>query len=461
MTRAALALFALALFALPALAVDVIELKGGGTIRGEILEETERIVVIKPTFGGRIELDRARILSISKVESIGPKDLDAPKEGEDEAAAAAAVAEKAGFLLYDRARMLRGYQVARRLQRDGLVVFETETVFFGSESEPRLWLRIHETCGPDLEPRSFVYRERVGDGSELLRTGEIEEGRLRLVEVRRGEKQTRSMLVPTGLRFASAARRELFRRPDGIPDEGTEVTVFDPISGEAVAERWTRAGVESLEWDGRAVDVAVLLVTRRGATSEWRVAESGLVLAAELNGPDVTIVRVPFDRVEKLMTDGDLEDAAAGRLVNTHADLRHGFRIRKPGSDWEFQAGRGDRLIELAEPRQLFAYVAVLRDGRIPEGTELATFAGNVERLLADRSEGFVKESETFGTLAGEKAIRLVARHRNKGEDLRSLVVIAKRGDIGWVIAASCPVKYFDRAKPVFEGIVATFAWLE
>jgi len=286
MIRPALTLLALSMFAVSAFAIDVIELKGGGTIRGEIVEESDTIVIIKPTFGGSIELERSRILSISQV---------AASDVEDKPTDASKVEDRAGYLLYDRARALKGYQVIRRLRRDDAIIFETETMFFGGEKEPRLWLNIHEECGPDLEPRSFVYREKVGDAAEFLRTGRIVEGRLEITEVRRGEERKRSMLAPAALRFASAARREIFKRPDSLADDGVEITVFDPIQGEPVTERWTRVGSESVEWERKAIDATVFRVMRRGAASEWRVTATGMVLAAELNGPHVTIVRVPFE----------------------------------------------------------------------------------------------------------------------------------------------------------------------
>jgi hypothetical protein len=439
------------------LADDVLRLRNGAEIRGRIVEETDDAVTVDLRIGGRMTVARSQIEEIRR--GAGEPAKPAEPGGKME--------REGTFLVLGPGAKLEGWRITRTYRRDDDRLFESETGFLAEGEQPAVRIHLVEVAGPDLSAKAFTYREKVGERKEFLRHGEIDGEELRITEIRDGVSKGRTVPFPAGTWLPAAARAfVLGKRADLDGEKGLDTPVFDPVTGAFATIRWTAGGSETVEDSGgKPVEVAVLRAERAGVASEERLATDGRTVSAELNGPSLRAVAVPADRVERLRKDGATPEgeaspeAGAEAPGDKHVDLEAGFSIRKPGSDWTFEAGSGYRRVTLRN-LDLFAYVDVLRDTSIPRGTKLETLALNLQQRLAVDSEEFTKDADGFTKLGGERAYFLTARSRLKGEEVRSLVVACLHGDVAWIVIAACPVDYFEKGKPVFERIAASFAFL-
>jgi hypothetical protein len=451
--RGALLAAALCLLAVASVAGDRIVLTNGREVRGRIVEETDEKVVVELAMGGRMEFARSRVKEIVRDAAPEESGADEPEDRSGE------LTTEATFLVYGPERRLRGWRRTREYRRGEERLFESVTAFLEDGDEPAVRVHVVEVAGPDLSPRAFTYRENVEGKPEFLRRGEVSGTSMRVSEARLGDVKARSIPFPSGTSFPAAARAAALARRGELRGE-VETAVFDPVSGDFETIVWSYGEPETVEHDGRPVEVTVLRSRRGRILSEERIGPDGRTVTAELNGPSLVAVAVPPERVDRLERGEEPEGREAEEIENRRADLEAGFAVRKPGPRWTFERGEGMRRLTIKNLDR-FAYVDILRDTSLPRGTLLETFALNLERRLAAESEEYRKESDGFGTLGGERAYRLECTSRRKGERIRSLVVATIHEGRAWIVIAACPVDYFGEARKVFDEILESFEFLE
>jgi hypothetical protein len=446
--RLAMLAILLAVFAGSAAAGDVIHLKGGGEIRGEILSETDEVVKIRLAIGGSMDVLRSRIREIVRgQEEAKPAAPERRTEATD------------SFLIYEGGTNLVGWRQVRSYRRDDARLYESETVFVGEDAKPLVRVHIVETVAGDGTMRSFNYREKTGDGPERVKRGEVVGEVLNLTETFRGKVTRSSIPIQKGSRLPSAARAFVLERLGDLKGE-LETPVIDPVTGTVVVIRWTVGKKETMKRGGKEVEVKVIRATKNDVTSVERLDSEGRTISVELNGPSLVAVAVGREKIAKMKSGKGVESRVAGALQNTHLDREAGFSIDKPDATWAFEPGSGMCLVTLKHAKT-FSYVDVLRDTSVPKGTQLETLALNVQRWLAANSEKFTKESDGYAEAGGERAYHLVAHSIIKGEEIRTRVVAVIHDDVAWIVAASCPAAYFKRLGPIFERIVASLEFAE
>ncbi len=113
------------------------------------------------------------------------------------------------------------------------------------------------------------------------------------------------------------------------------------------------------------------------------------------------------------------------------------------------------------ENLRYFAFVDIFVLPELPEGGLVTSLSVEMERRFSAASEEFKKISDGFTEVGGERACEIVASSRNKGEELRSLLVGFLHGKQTWLVAMASPRAYFERALPEFREILRSFRFLE
>jgi hypothetical protein len=425
---------------------DVIRFSNGRSVTGRIVAESATEVTIRLAGGGNLTVARALIEEILR--DVDPTAPDVPGEVE-------AVLRSERFFLWSGDRRLGVRTLTSRRLRGGDLQFEEESVFLKADGSEDVRVRTVERSGPDLAPREVLYRETSGAGAFLLQ-GQVRGSMLEIALSLPGEKKSLSLRLPEGVRLPLGAREAALRAPDGLA-EPFEAPVFDPRDQNFSRHRYALLGERRADFEGAAVQVRVLS-RRRGerVPEEIWIDTAGRCLTEEVNGPPVVAVLSSRERVEAFLSGRTV--APSGDEVRARPEFvlpEAGFRVTRPTLSWTFEAPpAGSRRILSMENLRYFAWADFLMVPGVPEGGLLPALAVEMEKRFAASSEDFRKLGEGSLQVDGVPAVRMVVKSRNKGEDLRSLLVGFVRGERTFYVAIACPEAEFDRALPEFEAIV-------
>lgn len=154
--------------------------------------------------------------------------------------------------------------------------------------------------------------------------------------------------------------------------------------------------------------------------------------------------------------------AGLPRAANRYADPDLGFSIEFPYG-WMVQAIKDNRdtaTIGVAglsplDTQPLMA-VAVGVDN-LPPGIGLEMYCEVFLGVIKARYEGYREFERTRARLAGLPARRVVFSYRQEQVDLKAICYITVKADKGYSLTCLTALEDFDRAVPVFEGIISSF----
>jgi hypothetical protein len=446
-------LAALILLVGSALAEDVIRFKNGRSITGRIVSESKESVTIELEGGGRLDVPRELILEVIRDVVETPEPTAGDTEG---------VLRSEQYFVWSGERRLGFRTIVVRKTKTGGFHLEENLVFFTEEGEEDVRVHLVEICDREFEPLEVLYRENSTLGLKTMR-GLMREGRLVLVTSLPGERREGNLKPPEGMRLPLSAREIAIRGRDRVEGEW-ECPVFDPREENFFRFRFKSGGKRTVDWGGEAVETSILKRFRgeRPVEEIW-LDPAGQCLTEELNGSDLVAVRTTRERLKAFQEGNPVEASAEERRVRpvfVHPEA--GFRIAKPALTWEFepQPRAGTKALTLSN-LDAFAYVDIFVLPETPEGGLLSALAVDMESRFRDRSKNFRKIDDAFVELGGGQAVRINAFSRNKGEDLRSILVGTVHGGKTWLITLACPVKYFERTRPAFEDILRSFTFID
>ena len=432
---------------------DTIRFKNGRSLSGRIVAEDGESVTLEIDGGGKLTVPRRDIAEIVR-ETAGSGG------GEAESTGGAVRAEH--FLVWSGTRRLGTRSLWVRKNDAGGYVLEEESTFLDAEGKEEVRVRIVETVTAALEPVEILYRE-IAVGGQTVRHGVVRGGALHLSVSAPGGKRESTLAMPDGVRFPLAAREFAVRERERLKG-AWEVKVFDPREENFYLYRFESAGTRRVDWEGAVTEVSVLVRHRASrAPEEIWIDAAGATLSEELNGPEVVAVRTTRERIDSLLSGEDVATSAEERRVRPlHVNRDVGFQVRKPTLSWTFEPGKpGGRQVLTISNLRWFAYVDIIVLPLEPEGGLLSSLAVDMEKRFEGASENFKKLSEGFLEVGGEKAVRIVASSRNRGEELQSWLVGVLHGGRTWLIAMACPKAYWTGAEPEFQKILDGFEFLD
>jgi len=436
----------------PLAAEDQIRLKSGRSLYGKIVEESKEEVVLELPGVGRLTLSRSEIDEILRDVKRGTPDVEPAKGG---------LLRSEHFFVWSGNRGLgTRILVVRKLASGGLQL-EEDSIFTDEKGELDARIRIVEKVTESLEPVEITYSETSVRGGHLLR-GIVKGEKLEVTISLPGERKSASFLLPDGVRFPLSAREFAIRERTRL--ESHKIPIFDPREETFYEYEFKSLGARPESWEGANTTVDVITRKRgRRVPEEIWLDPASRCLTEELNGPEVVAVLSTRERVKAYREGADVAASPEEESVrpwSLHADA--GFKLRKPSLSWTFKRGdRGNRKVLTISNLRYFAYVDIHVLPDRPEGGLLSSLAVQMEKRHAGISEGFKKISDGFTEVGGEKAVRILASSRNKGEELRSLLVGLYHGDETWLISMAAPTKYFEGALPEFESILRSFEFLD
>lgn len=424
-------------------AEDVVYLAKGGTLRGTILSETPKEVVIQ-VGDGKLTLARDRVARIER----GPRLPAARRKVREE------------WFLLQRGRDIVGWRSLTRIDEADRIRVEERLVFFGEKGEARSLHRLEE-CDRGRRPLSFLWAERR-DGSEQAVSGTMGERGLSLVFFRDGKRETRRVSLPEGWMLPLPAWTDFLS--EARPGESRVVQSLDPRLAEPVQLLFRR------EADAAAPEEveprpcrALALVQGKVVSREFYRPEEGS-LSLQLGAEGVTARRATRDRVEMAraahappppMT---AEEALRYPFVDRPPELRKlhpgsGIALAAPDAGWTCTASAESRGLVLGfEKTTLYASMeAFVHDlpGKDASLLECADRARSRVKLTVERMGEVAPERHAQA--AGLAAIVRQFQVRHRGELLRCYLAVVRAPDRYVTLIGACPDRYFEAALPQFE----------
>jgi len=439
------------LIATPAVLGDVVVLKNGHRQSGKVVEETEKHVVLEIPGLGRITYARRDVKEIVR---------DEPVPAKKEEVGDLLRVEHSFVWSGDRRRGTRSVRV-RKMPTGDLQLEET-VVFYDDKGKEEVREFLIEVTDAALEPKSITYRSQSAAYQHALR-GDVRDGALHVVVSLPGKRRESKLRLPEGVRFPLSAREQIIRERKRIKGS-YEIPVFDPREENFYKFTFTILAPRKVNWEGQVLETTVIRRKRSDRPDEeiW-VDPNGAVQTEQLNGPVMVAIRTSAERLaafqEGKRVEASPEEMRVRPLV-VHPEA--GFRLVKPGLAWEFKKtkpGKGP-ILSLSN-LQYFAYVDVFIKDKVPEGGLLSSLAVQMEKDFSGASKDFKKVSDGFLEVAGRKACRIVATSKNKGEELKSVLVGFLHEKKTWYVTFAAPTKYFAAARPEFEQILKSFEFIE
>jgi hypothetical protein len=499
---------ALALAASPA-AADVVELRNGISLEGEVTAETETMVTLRIP-GGTVTFERKLVARIVKkplpppepepepapapkaeepvrgdgpvfapVDGAPPK-RETPKAPEAKApdvaapapvpaapaapvAGAIAPARDDWTILWSSERRTGWCRAQAKVDPAGKSIFEWETTVLGKGGKPEGTIRYVEEAGPGLTPTGFLLATETPT-RQFSRSGRVKDGRLLVEYWENGEKTLRDLEIPEGTRFPLAARA-LVLGSAGAPSAGWSGTSFDPRDGEFAPAKITLLRRERFSWEGKDLDTVVLARTLGAAVTEERVTSDGRVLQSGFGADGGASVGTTAAAVEALRFASTVPEASEteqrGRMAM--ACPEDGFRIRKPGVSWVLVPAESRDAPERAAVKDFSGTVGVVVATRpAPAGPEPspADLGQALELELRKECSSYSRTEAGASTLGGSPSWRLVADTERNGDPVRILVhVLARRGRV-YTVTATAPRVAFPEARPYLQRILDQIEWL-
>jgi hypothetical protein len=472
------AVVALALLAPLRAGADEVEFRNGRVLEGEVVEETDGRITLRME-GGRVTFDRALVKAIRKGPLPEPPAPAPPAPGpvpppsaspsapsgaagdRPVAAAPIPVARDEWAMLWSPERRVGWRHVQSRMDEER-AVFEDERSFFGPDGKVARTVRFLEEDAPNLGPRSFLYEE-VGPEGGVLRKGRVENGRLLLVTDSDGTSRQDAFRLAPGFRFPMAARALVLREFGRNPGGWTGPT-FDPAAGKVVTMALRTESVEALEWEGRPVDVVLLVRERGGVLEEERVAPDGRVLMADLEGRALSAVSTTAQRVEAFREGAESRTSEEERRARAFfVDPENGFRIAKPSPSWTFSGaeGRSEEVrVVVKDPTGAVSVTVAAVDSPEADPPAPEALGPGLEARLRSRSSDWAVLESGPAPFAKGPSWRLLADATFGGDRVRVLAFTFARGGRTWSVTARGPRASWDSARPYLERILSGFEWL-
>ena len=505
---------ALAASAAPALA-DVVELRNGTSLEGEVVSETDTMVTLKLQ-GGQVSFERKLVARIVKkplppptpepaptpkaeapVRSDGPvfvpvdgapeakapaaksPEVKAPEVKTPEAKAPEAKAPAPALpalapvaitpsrddwtILWSSERRTGWCRAQAVVDPAGKSIFEWETTVLGKSGKPEGSIRYVEEAGPGFAPTGFLLATET-PSRQFSRSGRVKDGRLLIEYWENGEKTLRDLEAPAGLRFPLAARA-LVLGAAGAPTAGWSGPSFDPRDGEFAAAKITLLRRERFPWEGKDLDTVVLSRTLGAAVTEERVTVDGRVLQAGFGADGGAAVGTTAAAVEALRFASTVPEASEteqqGRMAM--ACPEDGFRIRKPGVSWVLVPAESREAPERAAVKDFSGTVGVVVVTRAaPAGPEPAPadLGHELELELRKVSSSYSRSEAGASTLGGSPSWRLVADTEANGDPVRVIVhILARKGRV-YTVTATAPRAAFPEVRPYLQRILDQIEWL-
>jgi len=430
---------------------DVVVLKNGCRLTGKVIEENENRILLETPGLGVHTVYRKDIKEIIREE---------PDPGKKDESGELLRVEDA-FLWSGKRRIGTRSIRVRRLAK-GELQLEEETVFYDEKGKEEVRLFLIERVDSALEPRAITYRSQSAEGNITLR-GKVEDGALRIAVSLPGRRRESRLSLPEGVRFPLSAREQIIRERKRIKGS-YEIPVFDPREENFYKHTYTILEPRKVDWEGEIREMTVIRRRRSDRRMEeiW-VDSNGAVLTEQLNGPVMVGIRTSAARLGAFKEGKKVEASPEEMRVRPlFVNPEAGFKLVKPGLAWEFRKmAPGQGLALSLFNVRYFAYVDVFIRDAVPEGGLLSSLAVKMEKDFSGASEEFKKLSEGFLEVAGEKACRIVAASKNKGEELRSVLVGFLHDKKTWYITLAAPTKYFEAARPEFRQILESFEFLD
>jgi hypothetical protein len=456
----------------PASADDVVVLKNGSRLEGRIVSEDDVSLLLESGTGvskTSIRISRANVGSIERGASTDPSGPASPADKpRDEWSLLSSGGRVVGW---------RHVLVARTTAAGGGWRIEESVRLFASARMPAVEVLRIEDVDARFLPRSFHYRERGEAGTapggapayETVRQGDVEAGTWRASEREGGTARDVAVPLPAGAAGPLAAREALLRaepRTAGL----AQVLVVDParpLDGEHGLVRRVRAGFSSLggvpAGGGAPQDVFRWEDGESVLDSRWAPGLPPRCLSEQV-APGVVATAATQGQTEA--AEAKAREEATGREVSVP---EAGLALTLPGASWtaELPPSRSDvsgpRAVARLSGRLLAADVRVEWDPKgaarkAPGDDGSAAEAALLERLRTVSPDLEVVEPRAPAA-SPPGAFRLLLSGTVRGERLKTLVLVADRGDARATLLASCPESAWADAKSSLESVLSSFRW--
>jgi hypothetical protein len=454
------------LLVLLAVAPDVVQLRNGGSLEGEVVNETETLLTLRVE-GGQVTFERKLVASIRKEPKPEAPKTDTPKaEGEKPPPAVPAgivPAKDDWHILWSPERRAGWRRVQAKVQDGGASIFEEEVFLLARDGKAEGSLRFVEEAGPAFHPLSFLL---VSDlpGRRFSRSGRVRNGRLVVETWENGEKTIRELPVPEGFHLPLAARAMVLREAGGGGATWTG-PIFDAAAGEFTTVRLSIARREGFRWEGAEVETVVLVNALEKSSREERIALDGRVLAADLAHLGLSAVGSTQARVEALKQGSAEEEATEAEVRGRMALVcpEDGFRIRKPGVSWSLVPPESKGARERAAVRDFSGTVSVVVAVEpAPAGPEPlpADLGEALEERLKGESPSYLRIGAGPESLGGSPCWRVLADTVHNGDPVRVLVFVLARAGRVYTVTAMAPRASFAEARPFLQRILEGIEWL-
>jgi hypothetical protein len=444
---------------------DVIVLKNGARVEGKVVDDDGETVTIEKTLAGgrtRIAVPWSSIFELHK---------DEKATATSKAPLSNAAVRDEWWLLKSGGRIVgtRHLILSRHLGEcgKGWRLEEQVALFAASPRVPAVHVQRLEEVDDLFLPRLLHYRE-VGEGAssfgvesyEVIHTGPVKDGVWRMSEHGRGAERSgeRAVAVPAGARGPLGTREWLLRAPrtPGL----AEHAVLDPREA---AVRRVRAGfsaVGSGAGDGRE---DVLRVEDGDLALETRCV--GGECRSEDVAPGVTAVLSN----ERQAAAAALDPTGSGAGGNREVVIPQcGIALRLPGASWTAEVYP---LRPSEEERRVVAklasdlHVADVRVEWEPKGVVQSPLPAEapetalVARLRSVSPDVTVLDARrAVDGVPGAWRVGLLGTVRE--ERVRTLALVAERGEGRVTMLASCQEAAWPDVRGALEAVLESFRWL-
>jgi hypothetical protein len=354
---------------------------------------------------------------------------------------------------------------------------EEQVRLFPAARLPGVRVQRIEDVDESFLPRSLHYRElgEAGEGPEgppayeTMRQGPVEAGAWRYAERENGRARDASLALPAGTTSPLAARESLVRttpRTAGL----ARLSIVDPASATLKS---VRAGFASLggvpAGGGDADDVLRWEEGETALESRWKSASAGGVATPRCLSEQVTpgvVATIATEAQAEAAAAKASAEGAARELVIEHV----GVSLSMPGASWTGEAlpprpgDVGSRAVGRLQSRLLASDVRVEWDPKAASSSGTTAGAPAAEAALMVRLRGVAPDLAVVEPRGAVESLpgawRMALEGTVRGERVRTLVLVADRGEGRVTLLATCPSSAWADARPALEAILASFRWL-
>ncbi len=425
------------------LGADVLHLKNGRALRGRIVRENSKEVVLD-VGGGTIHVARARIRLLER----GADKTTAPRK---------ITARDEWFLVLHRDKLVGWRRIVHTVRPDRVQV-EERTVFFRPGGGDDVSIRRVETVDARGRPLDFMLMEAYGLRTELVSGQRARDGSF-TVRVRGKDGVTRrkvklpddcTLALPAWSRFLQTAKR----------DEVRTISVLDPRSGR-VSPVVLRRGADRAAPDGtveRELQATGAILRAKAAFRPGRGSRR-----EEISGRTLVARRVSRERVDLARkahaapTPLSVEEALIfpfytrpPSLEAIHAST--GITVKAPDPAW--MATRHDRLsgtVITFEKISIFGSFEVSSFAH--EGASTSDCLARALTRLGLTATSLVPGKPERLMIAGLATRRVSFRARHRGEQLAGEIYVVRSARRYIVMVGAAPARFQRWARPDFKAL--------